>query len=445
MTADPNMAEEVYKILQSRLRKQAQHDSTCSNQYDCEGCRQSKQQAEECTKKKRPSTSGEDPLSHKIIEKRRRDRMNSCLADLSHLIPSNYLKKGRGRIEKTEIVEMAIKHIKHLHELLPSPTSSQSNTDDKDEDPRSRMGSNWKCPLEVESFKNGFNECMAETVHCLVEKEHIPPENPLCSRLVTHLKRHLELKGHSGKKENSAEHVADSDYSSIRSESSATNSEVSSVVSATSASAVSAGGSGMNLQRNSLSRPSSSSSYVIAEGKRRSSDEMPSSGKFKFKDSIRERFSHEFESQTVDASIDHHHSSTDHHHHHEDYQAKRRRTSRACDKEDDKHYVSQSFNASKIHPATETPDKKKSVPIFALHPKGSHYIPLSVSDDVIQPYVHLFEQGSEVPLMLHPITISVNFCGPIRIAAEVRQQRSSHRLSVQESESSLNIKEDREN
>lgn len=53
------MAEEVYKILQSRLRKQAQHDSTCNNQYDCEGCRQSKHQAEECTKKKRPSTSGE--------------------------------------------------------------------------------------------------------------------------------------------------------------------------------------------------------------------------------------------------------------------------------------------------------------------------------------------------------------------------------------------------
>lgn len=280
--------------------------------------------------------------------------MNSCLADLSHLIPSNYLKKGRGRIEKTEIVEMAIKHIKHLHELLPSsPTSgSQSNADDTNEDPRSRMGSNWKCPQEVESFKNGFNECMAEAVHCLVEKEHIPPENPLCSRLVTHLKRHLELKGHSGKKETSAssEHVAaDSDYSSIRSESSAANSEVSSVVSATSgsASAVSAGGSGLSLQRNSLSssRPSSSTSYVIAEGKRRSSDEMPSSGKFKFKDSIRERFSHEFESQTSmvvgEASIDHH-SSTDHHHHgHEDFQAKRRRASRACDKEDDKNYVSQ--------------------------------------------------------------------------------------------------------
>ena len=27
-----------------------------------------------------------------------------------------------------------------------------------------------------------------------MEKEHIPPENPLCARLVNHLKRHLEQK-----------------------------------------------------------------------------------------------------------------------------------------------------------------------------------------------------------------------------------------------------------
>ena len=40
--------------------------------------------------------------------------MNNCLADLSRLIPSSYLRKGRGRIEKTEIIEMAIKHIRHL-------------------------------------------------------------------------------------------------------------------------------------------------------------------------------------------------------------------------------------------------------------------------------------------------------------------------------------------
>lgn len=53
-------------------------------------------------------------MSHRIIEKRRRDRMNNCLADLSRLIPAEYMKKGRGRVEKTEIIEMAIKHMKYL-------------------------------------------------------------------------------------------------------------------------------------------------------------------------------------------------------------------------------------------------------------------------------------------------------------------------------------------
>uniref|UniRef100_A0A6G1SI17 BHLH domain-containing protein n=1 Tax=Aceria tosichella TaxID=561515 RepID=A0A6G1SI17_9ACAR len=57
-----------------------------------------------------------DPTSHRIIEKRRRDRMNNCLADLSKLIPSHYLRKGRGRVEKTEIIEMAIRHLRDLRE-----------------------------------------------------------------------------------------------------------------------------------------------------------------------------------------------------------------------------------------------------------------------------------------------------------------------------------------
>lgn len=47
--------------------------------------------------------------------------MNNCLADLSRLIPAEYLKKGRGRIEKTEIIEMAIKHMKYLQQELVNP------------------------------------------------------------------------------------------------------------------------------------------------------------------------------------------------------------------------------------------------------------------------------------------------------------------------------------
>ena len=35
----------------------------------------------------------QDPMMHRIIEKRRRDRMNNCLAELSHLIPNDYVKQ----------------------------------------------------------------------------------------------------------------------------------------------------------------------------------------------------------------------------------------------------------------------------------------------------------------------------------------------------------------
>ena len=43
----------------------------------------------------------QDPLSHRIIEKRRRDRMNNCLADLSRLIPTNYMKQVSTRALQT--------------------------------------------------------------------------------------------------------------------------------------------------------------------------------------------------------------------------------------------------------------------------------------------------------------------------------------------------------
>lgn len=35
----------------------------------------------------------QDPTSHRIKEKRRRDRMNDSLAELSRLIPANYVKQ----------------------------------------------------------------------------------------------------------------------------------------------------------------------------------------------------------------------------------------------------------------------------------------------------------------------------------------------------------------
>merc|ERR1719290_904387 len=136
---------------------------------------------------KRKRSTHEDPLSHRIIEKRRRDRMNNCLADLSRLIPSSYLKKGRGRIEKTEIIEMAIRHMKHLQH---HPCSKPEGCDLQNEIEAGLSKTN-----SVESFRVGYHECLTESMHFLVEKEGLYSGNSFCVRLMAHLQKHYDRLG----------------------------------------------------------------------------------------------------------------------------------------------------------------------------------------------------------------------------------------------------------
>lgn len=482
------MADEVYKILQSRLRRNAQQRTTdCSDDCRKPNCHQkssatpSESESQSGHKRRRvTSTAGEDPQSHKIIEKRRRDRMNSCLADLSHLIPSNYLKKGRGRIEKTEIVEMAIKHIKYLHSILPdsaiqqegngNETASQASSVDNSTDPV-HFGRptplSWRYPDDEESFKNGYNECKSEALHFLVNSGGIQPESPICTRLVDYLKGYLDHRGSHKQCKTEQMGIVDSDYSSLRSDHSATNSEVGSIVSNTSGSVV----SNTSLSSSFFSQPpskygylpstsdrstksskssssshhhhqghstsiypksgaSSSSEYPKSSGgyyqgnpsssssdhhhsqseKHRKSSEDMSSGKFKFKDSIRERYvnaADETESSLLASQKE------------EKYTEFKHTRSDTNDETKDKKTT---YPPVGIDWPKEM--KKGSIPTFALH--GTHYIPVPVAEEVIQPYIHLFERGTpDAPLMLHPITIPVNFCGPIQMAAAKSKPPSS--------------------
>ncbi|XP_068155578.1 transcription factor cwo isoform X1 [Drosophila tropicalis] len=110
---------------------------------------------------RRNKTSRQDPLSHRIIEKRRRDRMNSCLADLSRLIPPQYQRKGRGRIEKTEIIEMAIRHLKHLQS---------------------------ECLQKESEYRSGYMDCMKEAAKFLCDS-HM---QDFCYRLLARLQEHID-------------------------------------------------------------------------------------------------------------------------------------------------------------------------------------------------------------------------------------------------------------
>ncbi|KAF9802548.1 hypothetical protein SFRURICE_013735, partial [Spodoptera frugiperda] len=127
----------------------------------------------------------QDPMSHRIIEKRRRDRMNNCLADLSRLIPPEYLKKGRGRVEKTEIIEMAIRHLKYLQERANVPAGRCSIF---------AWGSVVAADrgLGEEHFRAGYQDAVAEVMRFLVEVHGYGPGDGLCVQLAAHMQRHCE-------------------------------------------------------------------------------------------------------------------------------------------------------------------------------------------------------------------------------------------------------------
>ena len=119
--------------------------------------------------------------------------MNNCLADLSRLVPSSYLKKGRGRIEKTEIIEMAIKHIRHLQH---HPCTKQEGCELAQE-----IETGLSKASSVESFRVGYHECLTETMHFLVEKEGLYSGNSFCVRLMAHLQKHFDKLGRASTSE----------------------------------------------------------------------------------------------------------------------------------------------------------------------------------------------------------------------------------------------------
>jgi hypothetical protein len=49
-----------------------------------------------------------------VIEKRRRDRINHCLTELRRLVPQAISKEGSTKLEKAEILQMTVDHLRTL-------------------------------------------------------------------------------------------------------------------------------------------------------------------------------------------------------------------------------------------------------------------------------------------------------------------------------------------
>ncbi|XP_043921727.1 hairy/enhancer-of-split related with YRPW motif protein 1 isoform X1 [Protopterus annectens] len=103
-----------------------------------------------------------------IIEKRRRDRINNSLTELRRLVPSAFEKQGSAKLEKAEILQMTVDHLKMLH-----AAGSKGYFDAH--------------ALAMDYRSLGFRECLAEVARYLSIIEGMDTSDPLRVRLVSHL------------------------------------------------------------------------------------------------------------------------------------------------------------------------------------------------------------------------------------------------------------------
>ncbi|XP_068995598.1 hairy/enhancer-of-split related with YRPW motif protein 1-like [Embiotoca jacksoni] len=103
-----------------------------------------------------------------IIEKRRRDRINNSLSELRRLVPSAFEKQGSAKLEKAEILQMTVDHLKMLH--------------------ASGGKGYYEAHALAKDYRSlGFRECLAETARYLSIIEGRDSTDSLRVRLVSHL------------------------------------------------------------------------------------------------------------------------------------------------------------------------------------------------------------------------------------------------------------------
>uniref|UniRef100_A0AAY4E2Q4 Transcription factor HES-4 n=1 Tax=Denticeps clupeoides TaxID=299321 RepID=A0AAY4E2Q4_9TELE len=116
----------------------------------------------------KPKNASEHRKSSKpIMEKRRRARINESLGQLKTLI-LDALKKDSSRhskLEKADILEMTVKHLRNLQRVQMTALSADTNV--------------------LSKYRAGFNECMNEVTRFLSTCEGVNGE--VRSRLLNHL------------------------------------------------------------------------------------------------------------------------------------------------------------------------------------------------------------------------------------------------------------------
>uniref|UniRef100_A0AAY5F453 BHLH domain-containing protein n=1 Tax=Electrophorus electricus TaxID=8005 RepID=A0AAY5F453_ELEEL len=120
-------------------------------------------------------------LPHRLIEKKRRDRINECIAQLKDLLPEHLKLTTLGHLEKAVVLELTLKHVKALNSLLEQQQQQIISLQNGMHIGDQSNGS----PESSEMFRSGFHLCAKEVLQLLARQEDPRELSP------THIVNHL--------------------------------------------------------------------------------------------------------------------------------------------------------------------------------------------------------------------------------------------------------------
>ncbi|XP_064595139.1 hairy and enhancer of split-related protein HELT-like [Liolophura sinensis] len=114
--------------------------------------------------------------SHKVIEKRRRDRINNCLLELSQTVPLAFAKQNTSKLEKAEILEMTVNYLRTIQ------TTEVGLRFDKGDWYSPDIWSDF-----MQHYQCGYSECMREVARFMTDVEGVNANDSRFTRLLTYL------------------------------------------------------------------------------------------------------------------------------------------------------------------------------------------------------------------------------------------------------------------
>ncbi|XP_055029695.2 class E basic helix-loop-helix protein 41 [Misgurnus anguillicaudatus] len=120
-------------------------------------------------------------LPHRLIEKKRRDRINECIGQLKDLLPEHLKLTTLGHLEKAVVLELTLKHLNALTAVTEQQHQKIIALQNGERSLKTSL------QADLDAFHSGFQACAKEVLQYLNKVENWTAREQRCTRLINHL------------------------------------------------------------------------------------------------------------------------------------------------------------------------------------------------------------------------------------------------------------------